>query len=356
MTDCLRSSFPFGYRPLSFSRLAVDSSASRVVRGNDLVRSLVGSHLRPFQSLRFTLVPHGNSASDKFASEHGAAYSSCVRDGLDRFTICRIARNDLVNVWNMSSPELANRKSSGHKPVAKRLGLCPAFFSESLKTFSAHVPSMNAGEVRDIHFAKIGPCAKFDSILLEDAGQSLSSDTEFIADLIGGFPCDVFFDDLVDIKRFHYDGPVYDAETEGGYFFAGSVGGGIGLSNCRCTTTSVLAPPQEALDDPAYLAELRALTANSGPDIVTQQQWWQQTDESRKRLAVGSKRYQAMKDKLNREPDWVDFVNVDGGFIKTENLLKESAEQRERRRMAIQMTIAEQGQAARDVSRLGFAI
>jgi SPP1 gp7 family putative phage head morphogenesis protein len=128
------------------------------------------------------------------------------------------------------------------------------------------------------------------------------------------------------------------------------------FANCRCTHTGVLSPPQEALDDPEYLAELRSLTASSGPDIVTQQQWWQQTDEGRKRLAVGSKRYQAMKDHLGREPDWVDFVNVDGGFMKTPALLSETPEQRERRRMAIQMTIADQGNAARDVSRLGFAI
>jgi SPP1 gp7 family putative phage head morphogenesis protein len=127
-------------------------------------------------------------------------------------------------------------------------------------------------------------------------------------------------------------------------------------ANCRCNSTSVLTAPVEALNDPTYLAELRAATANSGPDITTQENWWRQTDEARKRLSVGSKRYDVVKSLLNREPQWSDFVNPDGGFLKIPQLQSETPEQRDRRRMAIQMTIADQGNAFRDVSKFGFAI
>jgi len=126
-------------------------------------------------------------------------------------------------------------------------------------------------------------------------------------------------------------------------------------ANCRCYSASVLAPPEDALNDPVYLAELRSLTAG-GPDVNSMSAWWNETDIERRRLSVGTKRYNTLADHLGRQPDWVDFINVDGGLMKLPALLKETEEQRQRRRMAINMTVGDQARLAADVKQLGFTI
>jgi SPP1 gp7 family putative phage head morphogenesis protein len=126
--------------------------------------------------------------------------------------------------------------------------------------------------------------------------------------------------------------------------------------NCRCSTAPVLSPPQEALDDPTFLAELRASGGTSGPDIVTQQQWWKTADEARKRISVGSKRYDSMRSILGREPDWIDFIADNGRLLKIKELEAETSIERGNRRAAILTALTMQGQQVSQIGGMQFLL
>jgi len=57
----------------------------------------------------------------------------------------------------------------------------------------------------------------------------------FICQLTAAYPRHVFLDKVVSVKRFHHEGPVYNVETNVGYFTIGNEKGIAALSkNCRC--------------------------------------------------------------------------------------------------------------------------
>jgi GR25 family glycosyltransferase involved in LPS biosynthesis len=89
-----------------------------------------------------------------------------------------------------------------------------------------------------------GPASDLDAVFHQQAFQSKKDESKLIGQLVQRFPSNVFFDDVIQIKRFHYDGPVYDLKTSTGYFILNSQheSSEIGciVSNCRQSHLAVL--------------------------------------------------------------------------------------------------------------------
>lgn len=97
-------------------------------------------------------------------------------------------------------------------------------------------------QVETPELRRLGPAAELDARLAEPAGHCLTLDTQLAAELLRRFPGKVTADQIVEIRRFHYEGPVYDLETDVGYFVANhakQASSGIVIANCRCTTIPI---------------------------------------------------------------------------------------------------------------------
>lgn len=91
-------------------------------------------------------------------------------------------------------------------------------------------------------FCGIGMAAELDIGVLQPAGYSVALDSQLCSELFARFPGKIAFDVVCEVRRFHYDGPVYDLETTVGYYVANGVtgaNGGIIISNCRCGSKPV---------------------------------------------------------------------------------------------------------------------
>lgn len=85
--------------------------------------------------------------------------------------------------------------------------------------------------------------SEFDSILSQPSRHSVSLYSEFLTKFLQRYSGQVFADDVLHVRRFHYDGPVYDLETEVGYFGASdSISVSTLICNCRCSWIPNLDP------------------------------------------------------------------------------------------------------------------
>ena len=107
--------------------------------------------------------------------------------------------------------------------------------------------------------------------------------------------------------------------------------------NCRCMDVPVMRPPEELADDPALSAVFSNAAGHAIPDPASYSAWWSSVDIGRRKLSVGSGRYNAMSRKLQgvREPEWEDFIEPDGTRLKIGEIRSESDESREDRRQLV---------------------
>lgn len=126
--------------------------------------------------------------------------------------------------------------------------------------------------------------------------------------------------------------------------------------NCRCFMTALLTPPEGLFDDKAAVAEFRTATDKTIPDPAVYSEWFDQADEPRRRLAVGTRRYSAVADKLGKEPGWEHFVTPDGDLVPLGRLKAETAKQREKRADAVRAVMAERRELVREVGARGFLL
>jgi Protein of unknown function (DUF935) len=82
--------------------------------------------------------------------------------------------------------------------------------------------------------SRLGHSSRFDAVRPQPTDESIPLDAEFAAEFLGTFTGEVAPDEIIEVRRFHYDGPVYDVETTVGYYTAASAGNNIVISNCRC--------------------------------------------------------------------------------------------------------------------------
>ena len=99
---------------------------------------------------------------------------------------------------------------------------------------------------------------------------------------------------------------------------------------CRCHLSPVLGPPSYLR--PEDMAVFRDGAEMAVPDPLVYSDWFQGADERRRRLAVGTRRYTAVRDKLSREPEYADFIDHESGLLIPVSVLadEDSAEHAQR--------------------------
>jgi hypothetical protein len=126
--------------------------------------------------------------------------------------------------------------------------------------------------------------------------------------------------------------------------------------NCRCFLTPVLKPPADLVADPQRMAALEKGAAALAPDHAVYSDWWASADERRKRLAVGSRRYDAAAKALDGgAPSWEQFVDPKTGKrLSIGRLSTESPRQREKRIDKVRREVAVRKEMLRLTRTYGF--
>ncbi len=117
--------------------------------------------------------------------------------------------------------------------------------------------------------------------------------------------------------------------------------------NCRCHNTPVLRSLAELTDNPEAMALFTTAKDKIIPDPVVYSQWFDGADDKRRRLAVGARRYEVVRDRLDgRLPSWGDFLDPNSGkLMHVETLRREPDADRFTRRAAVAELMAERKRA-----------
>lgn len=178
-------------RPLDSFGDAVLSSPARFVGGGNLMGPLAGCHLGPLESLGIGLIARIHAAVLQDRSDDPPAGMEFLRQLVHRDAVV-----EQVNYFGA----VEFRRASG-SPMATLV---------SHGFASAHKPGLDR----------------------------VPADPKPLANGFGRLASPVAFDDVVEVKRFHYDGFVYCVESPHGVIVAD----GIYAHNCRCTTFEILSP------------------------------------------------------------------------------------------------------------------
>ena len=187
-------------------------------------------------------------------------------------------------------------------------------------------------------------------LLDEPDFQGVSLDAHFPPEALQSFAGQIAADEVVRVDVFHYDGPVFDFETDTGYYLSYSTGRGntgIVLSNCRCVIVPILTPLSGT--SPAALAR-------PVPDPLTYGRWFDEADEKRRRIAVGTRRYSAVAEDEG-EPEWAHFIDPsDGDLLPLDALRAETADARRGRVAKVKAMLGERARLARAAAAHGGAL
>ena len=127
--------------------------------------------------------------------------------------------------------------------------------------------------------------------------------------------------------------------------------------NCRCWSTPVLRPPKDFENDPVLNAAFRNEDGAGIPDPATYDEWFARVDVGRRRLAVGTKRYNAVASELDREPEWSDFIEPENGaLVGVTDFENESTLERIIRKGKVAKLIAERKKRIQDIANVGFTL
>lgn len=124
--------------------------------------------------------------------------------------------------------------------------------------------------------------------------------------------------------------------------------------SCRCWTSPVLLPADYIEEDPALTAVFRNAQSEVAPDPVAYNEWFDGADEKRRRLAVGGRRYDAMKEEFGGQPPWSAFIDPNtGSLVPLATLERESTRARTKRIGQVSRAIDERAAALRRVLSFG---
>lgn len=126
--------------------------------------------------------------------------------------------------------------------------------------------------------------------------------------------------------------------------------------NCRCYLSPVLRPPSW-IGDKNRMAVFTNAQDELVPDTAVYSQWFDRTDERRKRLAVGSRRYSTLEDQLGRPPRYEEFIDPrNGDLLPLQRLERETEKQRTARVAKVQAVMAKNEQAVNQLATYGFLL
>jgi hypothetical protein len=167
---------------------------------------------------------------------------------------------------------------------------------------------------------------------------------------------DSFLSLITSVRSFHYDGPVYDVETDTGLFLLGNSKGTMTLQKqCRCHLSPVLSPDPAIEEDPAVAAVFSNAEDKLISDPIAYSEWFAHADERTQRLAVGTRRYDAVLDRLGHTPGWEQFISPDTGELLPLSTLKtQGRNQREKRLEKTRRMLARRREMIRKVQVFGF--
>lgn len=125
-------------------------------------------------------------------------------------------------------------------------------------------------------------------------------------------------------------------------------------ANCRCFESPVLQAIPRIVNDPVLRGQFDTAAGRLIVDPQVYSDWWEKTDERSKRIAVGSKRFQAVRDKLNAEPTWHDFLDPETGtLLKVGELQAETPVQRSERLRKVSAVLQHRRELLRQVRTFG---
>lgn len=126
--------------------------------------------------------------------------------------------------------------------------------------------------------------------------------------------------------------------------------------NCRCWSTPILTPPEELKTDPTLREALRTTSGAGVPDPASYDDWWRNATEPEKKIVVGVKRYNLVRDKVSefRPPEFDDFVDPEGRLLDVEKLASESELDRQARKQRVRSEIERRKRLVEKISERGF--
>lgn len=320
----------------------IDLPSSGVVGASCLFATASVAHAGPFGSLCVGL---GSDFNAELSGDGVACYAKPNRDRVEGFA-AKVAGSHGIQIADNDGVSRANANTHSRQLAAERFVLDANLFGESIHRLPGSITCCDfvetADSFGDCGSCRIGAAANIDAKLTEPAGQSLGSDMALIGELSERFASDVAFDDVVHVRRFHYDGEVFDLETQTGWYFAGHGKASIGISNCRCTLIPVLKTPGEVLSNPAVAQTFKNDSGSRIPDPVAYEDWFRRADERRRRKAVGSRRYDVVKKQKpeGQQPEWSDFIGKDGKLIPV-TVLKQGGESALARKVEVGVMLAQ---------------
>lgn len=166
-------------------------SPNSIMSGLDLTHPLLVSHMRPFKSFGLTSC----SDDESFFFEETGYCTSIHTKSLSKRRQCFSG--------NITGTDFFDRKSR-YFPMR--------VLSDSMR---------------------LGQGSRFDAVLPKKFGKDIGRNTKFLPKLSRRFPGEVSFDKILKVRRFHYDGPVYNLETTLGYYTASTMGRKVFVANCR---------------------------------------------------------------------------------------------------------------------------
>jgi hypothetical protein len=102
-------------------------------------------------------------------------------------------------------------------------------------------PQFIDGNLNAASVLRFGFGSELDIDFREPTANGFPFYTQFLSQLCERFAGKITSSKILKIRRFHYDGPVYDLETDVGYFLAGPAeSASILIRNCRCDFYAVL--------------------------------------------------------------------------------------------------------------------
>ena len=199
----------------------------------DLSQSLFLRHLRPLKPLGIRAAARLDSDAFKFPSDATSANAKMLCAG--------VFRNPFINVHLAKNIERDGSLFSlaESQLVSPFVNCLDVDIKLRRDIGNGHALQEKSGDAirrrNSLELSSLDDVANRNVVFPDDAFENGALYAEFIHALSKGFPGQIILDEVASIKRFHYSGPVYDVETDTGYFIGGHRKGTAAVCrNCRC--------------------------------------------------------------------------------------------------------------------------
>lgn len=127
--------------------------------------------------------------------------------------------------------------------------------------------------------------------------------------------------------------------------------------NCRCWLSPVLKPLDSLIKDPLKAAKFQTAAGRLVPDPVDYSAWFGQATEKERIQSIGPRRYNTVKQKLDRQPQYADFLDHESGnLLPIDDLAKETEAEWFARRTDVDKLIAARREQIKEIATFGFEV